>query len=111
MPKLNCWEFTDCGRQPGGKHVPELGACPVPLEVRLDGTHEGTNAGRCCWVVAGTLCEGKVQGTYGEKFYDCRECGFYKTVKNEEWPEFQVSAVLREKISRQLCMKMNVAER
>ena len=100
MSKLNCWEFKDCGRQPGGKHVSDFGVCPVPREVRLDGTHHGISAGRSCWVVTATLCKGEVQGTFGKKFENCVKCDFYQTVKKEESPEFQLSAVLMSKISK-----------
>jgi len=64
MGKLNCWEFKKCGRQPEGVHEHNLGTCPAPLERMLDGVHGGKNAGRACWVLAGTMCGGKVQGTF-----------------------------------------------
>ena len=99
MSKLNCWEFKDCGRQPGGKHVDDLGVCPVTEEVRLHGTHGGINAGRSCWVVSSTLCKGEVQGTFGKKYDNCVKCDFYQTVKEEEFPSFKLSAVLMKKIS------------
>ncbi len=67
MKKLNCWEFTKCGREPGGIREHELGTCPVPGEKRLDDVHGGVNAGRACWVGAGTLCDGKVQGSFAKK--------------------------------------------
>ena len=60
--KINCWEYKKCGREAGGAHVHDLGVCPVTEEKRLDGAHEGVNAGRACWVVAGSLCKGEVQG-------------------------------------------------
>ena len=57
--RQNCWEALDCGRQRGGRYAEELGMCPASQEVRLDGVHGGMNAGRACWVVAGTLCGGE----------------------------------------------------
>ena len=99
MSKLNCWEFKCCGREPGGRHSSALGVCPVPQEVRLDGTHQGINAGRSCWIVTATLCKGEVQGTFAKKFENCAKCDFYQTVKKEEHPGFQLSAVLMKKIS------------
>ncbi|MDH4164450.1 MAG: hypothetical protein OEW15_17440 [Nitrospirota bacterium] len=39
-----------------------MGLCPAAAEEALDGVHDGTNAGRSCWVVAGTLCKDSVQG-------------------------------------------------
>jgi hypothetical protein len=92
--KLNCWEFKKCGRQPEGEHIHDLGLCPAATEEKLDGAHDGTNAGRACWVVAGTFCKGEVQGTFAQKFDNCKLCDFYCKVKEEEYPSFQLSAIL-----------------
>lgn len=92
--KLNCWEFKRCGRQPGGAAVHDKGICPATTEKRLDGTHDGVNAGRACWVVAGTLCKGEVQGSFAQKYKNCERCDFYQKVKEEEFPKFKFSAVL-----------------
>lgn len=58
MKKRNCWKFKNCGQEPGVKNAHELGECPATTEKRLNGTFEGENAGRACWIVAGTMCEG-----------------------------------------------------
>lgn len=84
MTKLNCWEIKKCGREPGASNVEELGVCPVSVEQNLDGTHGGKNAGRACWVVTGSMCGGKIQGTFAEKYIDCIQCDFYMKVKSEE---------------------------
>jgi len=84
MPKVNCWEWKKCGRQPGGPKVAELGICPAASERRTNGVNSGVNGGRACWFVAGTLCEGKVQGTFAAKLSSCTECDFYKLVAREE---------------------------
>lgn len=99
MPKLNCWEFKKCGRQPGGEHVSDLGVCPAPQDARLNGIHGGTNGGRSCWILAGTLCKGEVQGTFAKKFRNCENCDFYKLVKKEEFPNFQLTAVLLRQVA------------
>ncbi len=83
---LNCWEFKKCGRQPGGAKAGELGVCPAAVEARVDGTNRGTNGGRSCWAIAGTLCGGKVQGIFATKLANCKECEFYTLVTNEEGP-------------------------
>jgi len=85
-PKLNCWEFKKCGRQPGGDKAQELGVCPAAAEQALDSAHGGKNAGRACWVVAGSLCGGKIQGTYAKKLLNCWRCDFLNAVKREEEP-------------------------
>jgi hypothetical protein len=82
--KLNCWEFMDCGRQPGGKHTGELGVCPAASETKVDGINGGKNAGRFCWYIAGTFCSGKVQGTFAAKFEDCLKCPFLREVLRQE---------------------------
>lgn len=83
MP-INCWEFKKCGREPGGRKVAELGVCPAATERRLHGVHGGVAAGRACWVVAGTLCKGEVQGSFARKIANCRACDFYQQVEKEE---------------------------
>ncbi len=80
----NCWEVKKCGRQPGGGRTAELGVCPAATERRLDGANHGQNGGRSCWTVAGTMCGGKVQGTYAGKLASCLACDFYKAVCFEE---------------------------
>jgi hypothetical protein len=94
MKKVNCWEFKKCGREPEGRNVAELGVCPASIELNLDGAHDGKNAGRACWVVTKTFCEGQVQGPFGQKYSVCVKCDFYKKVKAEEDNRFIFSAVL-----------------
>jgi hypothetical protein len=97
--KINCWEFKKCGRQPGGAHIHDLGVCPAAVEERLDGTHGGKNGGRSCWVMAGTLCKGEIQGTFAQKYKNCEICDFYKKVKGEEFPKFMLSALIMKKLT------------
>jgi hypothetical protein len=78
---MNCWEFKKCERQPGGQKVNELGVCPAANATEHDGKNGGTNAGRYCWKVAGTLCGGKVQGSYAAKETSCMACDFFKQVQ------------------------------
>ena len=64
MARTPCWEFMKCGRDTDK----EL-KCPAY-----------PHFGRVCWVVAGTFCEGKVQGTFAQKCEDCRKCMFHSKV-------------------------------
>ena len=98
--KLNCWEYKKCGRQPQGPHVKELGLCPASVELSLDEVHEGTNAGRACWIVSGTLCKGLIQGTFAQKYTNCEVCDFYRLVRTEEGPNFVYSSVLLAKVKK-----------
>jgi len=66
--KIKCWEYMKCGREKDSSM-----RCPAYPDF-----------GRICWVVAGTFCEGKVQGTFAQKYQDCRKCEFYQRVKNKE---------------------------
>lgn len=84
--KQNCWEFKKCGRQPGGHKTQELGVCPATVAQDMNGAHGGKNAGRACWAVAGSLCGGKLQGTYAQKLRNCWMCEFMNLVKREEEP-------------------------
>ncbi len=82
--KQNCWEFKNCGRQPGGSKVAELGVCPATTEVRVNGANSGTNGGRACWPITGTFCGGSVQGFFAMKLANCMSCDFYQMVGKEE---------------------------
>ena len=101
MKKINCWEHKRCGREPGGIKVHELGVCPASEEERLDGTHDGTNAGRACWTIAGSMCGGTVQGTFAEKYGNCVLCDFFNLVKMEEGTEFHLSSTILEKLEKE----------
>jgi hypothetical protein len=96
--KKNCWKVKKCGREQGGTKVGELGVCPASLETRLDGVHNGKNAGRACWVVAGTLCCKEPLGTFAQKPNRCEECDFYHLVRREEIPTFSFAVRLLQKL-------------
>ncbi|HTS48102.1 MAG TPA: hypothetical protein VMH05_09165 [Bryobacteraceae bacterium] len=82
--KSNCWEVKNCGRQPGGAKVAELGVCVAASSQAANGVNGGKNGGRICWAIAGTLCGGKVQGSFAQKMANCGQCPFYGLVKQEE---------------------------
>ena len=65
---MNCWEFKKCGREGSGLKAKELGVCPAY-------PHHGTH----CAHIAGTLCGGKVQGSFAMKVSNCMQCDFYKS--------------------------------
>ena len=89
MPKYNCWELLQCGRQEGGDKVEELGLCPAAGEGKGSGINNGKCRGRICWAIAGTLCGEKVQGVFAQKRETCRMCPVYLLVKNEEGESFR----------------------
>ncbi|MFC1845083.1 PAS domain-containing sensor histidine kinase [Thermodesulfobacteriota bacterium] len=60
-----CWEHMQCKQD-----VNHDESCPAY-----------PHFGRICWAVAGTLCAGKIQGTYAQKIHDCHRCGYYRSVQ------------------------------
>lgn len=64
----NCWEIMNCQREKNGSKVSELGECVASKE----------GLGHSCWMIAGTLCGGEVQGTVAEKEHNCMQCEVYK---------------------------------
>ena len=63
---MKCWEFKKCGREASGAKAKELGVCPAYPD---HGAH--------CARTQGTLCGGKVQGTFAMKLANCMQCEFY----------------------------------
>ena len=96
--KLNCWEWKQCGREPGGVNVASLGICPASTEMKMNGVHGGKNGGRTCWIVTATLCKGELQSHFGKKYEKCRICDFYNQVKQEEGGHFILSGTLLAKL-------------
>jgi len=88
----NCWEVRECGREPGGRRAAQLGICPAALFGDADGYLGGRNGGRACAFVAGTFCEGDLQGTYRDKSKDCWDCAFYQGLKSEHGSAFSLPA-------------------
>jgi eukaryotic-like serine/threonine-protein kinase len=82
--KQNCWEFMECGREPGGQKAESLGVCPAASDETFNGINEGDCGGRFCWAVGGTFCNGRPQGTFAEKRASCLTCEFYNKVCEEE---------------------------
>jgi CRP-like cAMP-binding protein len=93
--KQNCWEFMRCGREPHGDKTVDLGLCPAATDQSFDGINGGKCAGRICWAVAGTLCGGKVQGTFAEKRGGCIGCTFFKKVQREQGSDVSTAKFLR----------------
>lgn len=82
--KLNCWEYKKCGREPGGNKADAEGVCPAAVQKTFDAFNHGINAGRICWLVAGTFCDNQISGTFAEKIDTCRNCDFYKQIQADE---------------------------
>nr|CRH06875.1 putative Diguanylate kinase [Candidatus Magnetococcus massalia] len=59
---INCWEAHQCGKSD----------CPAH-----------GNITERCWLVAGTLCNGRVQGELASKFKSCQSCNIYKEAHDQ----------------------------
>lgn len=57
-----CWVETQCGKE----------ECPG---------YE--NPEHRCWMIAGTLCQDEIQGSYHEKIEACRQCDFYQAAVDQ----------------------------
>jgi hypothetical protein len=90
MKPPNCWEIKQCGREPGGVRVSKLGVCPAARDRSFNGTNRGENAGRYCWRIAGTFCEGKSEGSFTDDLMSCAYCEFYRSVQEEEGDDLQL---------------------
>ena len=88
--KQNCWHLKKCGREPNGSKASELGVCPAATDQQMNGPNGGIHGGRICWAIAGTLCGGKVQGSYAAKQATCLSCEVYKLVRTEEGSGFKL---------------------
>lgn len=97
--KLNCWQFKQCGREPGGVNVATLGVCPASTASVADCINGGKNGGRVCWIVSGTMCHGHVEGTFAGKIGDCLACDFYGHVMREEGDQFVSMARILSKLA------------
>jgi len=91
MPKRNCWEIMNCGREEGGSRTDEFGVCPASINEKFAAVNQGTAAGRYCWMVEGTLCGNRIQGNWAKKMKHClTECSFFKKVHEEEGTGFKI---------------------
>ena len=95
-PKVNCWEFMQCGREPGGDFVNELGVCPATEDPAFEGINEGKKSGRTCWAISGTLCLGRVQEGFSSKQCDCKRCDFYQLIQLEQGDNFLKTRKIRQ---------------
>jgi hypothetical protein len=81
--KLNCWEYLNCGMEPGGIFSKIHGPCPIPLMMRYDGVNGGQGAGRICWEIVS-------QRSQNQELFACRSsrscvhCKFYHRVHSEQ---------------------------
>jgi hypothetical protein len=85
---INCWEFCECGRQPGGDKVDIYGPCPAPLNEKCEGINNGQNAGRYCWKAVGTMSDVEPDCPKAKRANDCLECDFFQLIKAQQQESF-----------------------
>lgn len=61
--KKNCWKEKKC-----------------PLEARQICPAWEYQIGHLCWFINGTICDGKVHKTWGEKMNLCRQCEVFQDI-------------------------------
>jgi hypothetical protein len=81
--RINCWEYTNCGMEPGGIFAQIYGPCPVPKMMKYDGINGGRGAGRACWMI---MNNSRSKGPFVCKNsrLSCCQCEFFRRVHNEE---------------------------
>jgi len=73
----NCWEITNCGREPEDTDAAEEAFCPAAVDSQFFERTRQEFAGTCCWKVVGTACEERIDGTLIEKRIDSDACPFF----------------------------------
>jgi hypothetical protein len=97
--KKNCWEYKACKQEITNKQV---NMCPACVDTRFDGIHGGICAGRACWVIEGTMCDGSVQGDFIDKYKQCGDCDFYEHVKKEEGNDLSPTVILLKQMEKDI---------
>ena len=85
---MNCWEFKECGREPGGENAQELGVCRASIEDKFNNINLGVNAGRYCWKIKLSEDNHNSSDKTLSTIVDCIECDFLIKVKTEEKNKF-----------------------
>jgi len=66
-------------------------------ENRFDGIHGAQRQAEAAGSLPGAL-QGEVQGTFAQKYKNCEIRDIYTALKHEEFPQFQLSAILLAKL-------------
>ena len=69
MRKVNCWEFKKCGMEKSRD-------CPAVKKA----------AGRICWMISGTRCDGLEHGNFLDKAPTCKKCDYYSYMNPDMIP-------------------------
>ncbi|MEO5368630.1 MAG: hypothetical protein H7833_00995 [Magnetococcus sp. DMHC-1] len=73
--KINCWEFNACGKEE---------RCSAGTSREFDGIFGGTNGGRFCAFIEGTLYKDDLSTGVRDKLMShCLKCSFYEEITKE----------------------------
>jgi hypothetical protein len=86
--KANCWNIKKCGRETGGSQAKSLEPCPAATAAIYNGINHGSNGGRYCWRISGTLCNGTPDAHFASKIETCGQCQVFRTIIREEGTNF-----------------------
>ncbi|MCI5209658.1 MAG: hypothetical protein D3910_12890 [Candidatus Electrothrix sp. ATG2] len=86
---MNCWEFKECGREPGGKNISVFGVCPVSVSFGFDSVNNGKNGGRACWIIRESACEQIMRKCCVQEMRECRECDFFVSLKKSRVKRYE----------------------
>ena len=87
--KLNCWEKSDCGREPGGSRTSWLGVCQTAMAMQHDNLNDGDKGGRICWAVEGSFkAFGKPSCVFIGRYHSCANCPTFKGIQEEQGEKF-----------------------
>jgi hypothetical protein len=84
VKRINCWEFMQCGKGPGGNGNSESALCPVARQSIAGGFNHGFNGGRICWLIADRQCNETLVCSPEQDSRSCDSCEFHARVKSEE---------------------------
>ncbi len=84
MIPINCWEYKQCRRHPGGYLSLQQGVCPASTEEEFNGVNHGINGGRICWAISGSFRESEPTCQILENIDNCIECDFFVKVNRCE---------------------------
>jgi hypothetical protein len=58
-----------------------------------NGINGGKNAGRICWLIAHTMCEGETETTFEEMIKICSECDFMSLLSKKRGKNWRFHSI------------------
>ena len=80
--------YRELKNEPCSTTMEDFDLHPSATEEKAGNPKNEKTEGRACSVIPGTVCEGMIQGTFIEKFEECKSCEFYQEIKEKEENNF-----------------------